>query len=466
MILSNAVFNQRHQTEPKFWSGKDLVTTNVATTIELFPASRIAYTEKVINIALQSSDNWPRQQEALYTFYLPEGAVVTSASLWVDGEERPSYITTRNKAATAYRRIVGREKRDPLLIHWQEGNRVTVRVFPVGQKLPRQFKIGITSPLKEKEGQLTYQNPDFDGPYWELAEEQTRIIGAGDHLSFLSKLAFEKEGDDWTYEGIYQSEWNLHMEAPLLSTDVFSYGEQHFQLIPYQPTTTFFKAEKVYLDINKSWSKKEFNQIWQQLKDRKVFAHLDYPIPITESNKDHIFKKLHQNNFSLFPFHLISTPSTSLVITKSETLTLSSFLQQDIFINDIESDQLLLLPNMGIGIEKVQQAATSTTAPDHLMRLYTYNDLMRKIGRNYFKKEKLEDALITQAEQAFVVSPVSSLIVLETQADYDRFDIKKSKDSLKNASIKNSGSVPEPGEWLLIILSLLVGLFLWWKLYG
>ena len=521
--LLNAVFNQRHQTEPKFWSGKDLVTTNVATTIELFPASRIAYTEKVINIALQSSDNWPRQQEALYTFYLPEGAVVTSASLWVDGEERPSYITTRNKAATAYRRIVGREKRDPLLIHWQEGNRVTVRVFPVGQKLPRQFKIGITSPLKEKEGQLTYQNPDFDGPYWELAEEQTRIIGAGDHLSFLSKLAFEKEGDDWTYEGIYQSEWNLHMEAPLLSTDVFSYGEQHFQLIPYQPTTTFFKAEKVYLDINKSWSKKEFNQIWQQLKDRKVFAHIDYPIPITESNKDHIFKKLHQNNFSLFPFHLLSTPSTSLVITKNETLTpvlndlkdtnfanklnafflntpapvkvldigttpslylkslkelrrihyykgdmeiLSSFLQQDLFINDIESDQLLLLPNMGIGIEKVQQAATSTTAPDHLMRLYTYNDLMRKIGRNYFKKEKLEDTLITQAEQAFVVSPVSSLIVLETQADYDRFDIKKSKDSLKNASIKNSGSVPEPGEWLLIILSLLVGLFLWWKLYG
>ena len=121
---------------------------------------------------------------------------------------------------------------------------------------------------------------------------------------------------------------------------------------------------------------------------------------------------------------------------------------------------------MGIGIEKVQQATTSTTAPDHLMRLYTYNDLMRKIGRNYFKKEKLEDAIVAQAEQAFVVSPVSSLIVLETQADYDRFDIKKSKDSLKNASIKNSGSVPEPGEWLLIILSLFVGLFLWWKLYG
>jgi len=85
--LLNAVFNQRHQTEPKLWSGKDLETTNVATTIEIFPASRIAYTEKVINIALNNIETWPRQQEALYTFYLPEGSVVTSAALWVEGEE-------------------------------------------------------------------------------------------------------------------------------------------------------------------------------------------------------------------------------------------------------------------------------------------------------------------------------------------------------------------------------------------
>jgi len=98
------------------------------------------------------------------------------------------------------------------------------------------------------------------------------------------------------------------------------------------------------------------------------------------------------------------------------------------------------------------------------MRLFTYNDLMKKIGRNYFKKEKLADALVAQAERGFVVSPVSSLLVLETQADYDRFDIKRSKNSLKNASIKNSGSVPEPREWLLIILSLVVAFTLWRKI--
>ena len=119
---------------------------------------------------------------------------------------------------------------------------------------------------------------------------------------------------------------------------------------------------------------------------------------------------------------------------------------------------------MGIQIQKVAQSANTSTAPDHLMRLFTYNNLMRKIGKDYFNTKKLGNQLIAQAEQAHVVTPVSSLIVLETQADYDRFDIKASKDGLKNASIKNAGAVPEPHEWLLIILSLLVMSYFYWKL--
>ena len=49
----------------------------------------------------------------------------------------------------------------------------------------------------------------------------------------------------------------------------------------------------------------------------------------------------------------------------------------------------------------------------------------------------------------------ASLIVLETQADYERFDIRKSQDSLGNASMTASGAVPEPEEWALIILAVL-----------
>jgi hypothetical protein len=71
----------------------------------------------------------------------------------------------------------------------------------------------------------------------------------------------------------------------------------------------------------------------------------------------------------------------------------------------------------------------------------------------------LVDSLITEAARANVVTPISSLVVLETQADYQRFNIKKPIDSLENAALKKSGAVPEPHEWALAVL--LIGLIVY-----
>ena len=91
-----------------------------------------------------------------------------------------------------------------------------------------------------------------------------------------------------------------------------------------------------------------------------------------------------------------------------------------------------------------------------MLRLFAYNHLLQQIGPRYFCKDFLEEELIAEASEANIVSPVSSLIVLERQSDYERFDIQKSKDSLGNASMNGSGSVPEPEEWALIILAILI----------
>lgn len=114
-------------------------------------------------------------------------------------------------------------------------------------------------------------------------------------------------------------------------------------------------------------------------------------------------------------------------------------------------------------------------APDHIFRLFAYNDLLRKIGRQYFDREALEEQWLRQAEEAFVVSPISSLIVLETDRDYDRFDIDENENSLNNVQgpkkvvkntqnfgklIGNSGATPEPHEWVLIVI---VGMVALWQ---
>ncbi|MCF0073525.1 hypothetical protein LZD49_23805 [Dyadobacter sp. CY261] len=64
--------------------------------------------------------------------------------------------------------------------------------------------------------------------------------------------------------------------------------------------------------------------------------------------------------------------------------------------------------------------------------------------------------LVGEAEAAHIVTPVSSMVVLESQRDYDRFDIRKSKNSLDNATLKRFGAVPEPHEWILIGLFVLI----------
>ena len=123
-------------------------------------------------------------------------------------------------------------------------------------------------------------------------------------------------------------------------------------------------------------------------------------------------------------------------------------------------------------------------APDHVFRLFAYNKILASVGRNFYKPEPIEteennadsskkqsdsvkkqaklpkkeadfdlDAAVALADKAHIVTPVSSLIVLETQADYDRFNIKKSKNALGNATLNNAGAAPEPHEWLLILLA-------------
>ena len=64
--------------------------------------------------------------------------------------------------------------------------------------------------------------------------------------------------------------------------------------------------------------------------------------------------------------------------------------------------------------------------------------------------------LINTATKAYIVTPLSSLVVLESAHDYKRFDIKEDLNSLQNASLKSHGAVPEPHEWALFIIAVLL----------
>jgi XrtN system VIT domain protein len=89
------------------------------------------------------------------------------------------------------------------------------------------------------------------------------------------------------------------------------------------------------------------------------------------------------------------------------------------------------------------------------MRLFAYNHIMSQLKSTLSDNASQDTTLVSEAEKAYIVTPVSSLVVLESQKDYDRFDIKKSRHTLDDATMKSNGAVPEPGEWALIIVAVL-----------
>ncbi|MEN8121875.1 MAG: XrtN system VIT domain-containing protein [Bacteroidota bacterium] len=505
-------YDARHLTYRKLWSAKDLSTTSVLNNIRVFPDYRLAYIEKTISIRNNSRSQWS-QQEALYTFKLPEGSVASSLSLWIDGKEEKSRLTTKQKADSAYTTIVGRERRDPALLHWQEGNTITVTVFPCTVKEERIFKIGFTIPLQKKDNQLILNKIAFEGPDFSKAKETSVVIFVDTNkqsFQLPNGFAYEEEGK-YSYSGNYNEDMVITCNLPALSAKSFSFNNKSYSMKEMSRQKAKFNPGDIYLDVNKSWTEAEFNKVYATYKNKHIFVYYDKLIKLDGKNKNLWFRKLNKFNFSLFPFGEIKNVQNSLVISKSTgkspnlgdikktefAINLKKFLagtnkkirifnignglspylktlkefgvfemykgnieglntiseQKEFFIyKKSENSVALEVSNCEIIMNETNSVSK---APDHLMRLFAYNKILEQTGKNYFdKKFSYPDTLINIANEAYVVSPVSSLIVLETLKDYERFDIDKNKKSLLNASTKSSGAVPEPHEWALIILTL------------
>ena len=512
--VMEATFDIRHLTESRLWTGKDLISKTVTSNIRIYPNERLAYTEKIITIANNSKSTWRNQQEAIYSFYLPEGATVSSLSLWINGVEEKGYLTTKGKAQNAYNTIVGVEQHDPSVVHWQEGNRVSVRVFPCTTDEPRQFKIGITSPLKLIDDRLSYENIYFKGPDASNAKEIIQL-NYTDKVDDLEQMSYLKKSDINTYKArhTYKPNWSISFKATSIKPNKFVLNHNKYSISEahIQKTNKIFSS--FYIDVNKNWTSEEFHEIIEVLKDKKAFVFTDKLTTVNERNADDIYEALKQNSFSIFPFYTIPTTEDALIITKSNGLspnlnelkeskfynktiekiiaqkklsvidignevtpylkTLSEFrainlqkkttdetvklIQSNTFTSNPETDNSVYIPSAKIIITAENTEDTTSTASNHLFRLYAYNTILKQLNTDYYISDSITDASISLAAQANVVTPISSLIVLEKQEDYERFDIKKNKDSIGNASMHSDGSVPEPHEWALIIaLSLFI----------
>jgi XrtN system VIT domain protein len=511
-----------HETEERLWSGENLSVDKIITQTKIYSASRIAYTEKILTIKNNGNrSNW-NTNEGIFTFYLPEGAAVTSLSLWINDKEEKGVLTTKSKALKAYKTIVGVEQRDPSIVQWKEGNMVILRVFPCNAFYNRIVKIGFTSPLtfNPATNELEYQNIHFKGPSINNTIEDITIEFDQQIKNINSDLAFTMADKNTKakYSGAYSPDWKLNILAPKFTPSAFSFKNKTYQLEQYQPIIEACSFSDVYLDIDKSWEKQEVLNIINWSKGKTVWVWENGFKKINATNIDNIYKKLSSYTFGCIPVFQIKNPETALLIAKGDINTptlaefkslkiyqkpekfnltipiktvflgnkptnylkaldelriiqlvnsdwdsLKDFLQKNQFQKYIENEQTFLLKNAQLIIKETNSTDKNKNKTDHLLCLFAYNKLMSKIGRTYFENKNYEQELIDIAALGNVVSPISSLIVLETAEDYKRFDINKNNNGLENASFNNSGAVPEPHEWALIIIAILISTYLIFK---
>lgn len=508
VLLSN--HKVQHQREEKLWDGDDLKTHSIKTTVDLFPQYRMAYTEKTFQIKnTRKNRRWGNQQEAIYQFHLAEGTVVTSLSLWVNGIEEKAILTTKEKAEEAYKTIVGRERRDPSLVTWREGNIVSVRVFPCTPELMRQVKIGFTAPLRLNDDKLFYESVDFEGPSAKHAQEKITITSSSPITSTSLDLA--TQNDQHLYYGDYIQDWNVSMNNVAISPTPFTFNNQSYTVKKAPKTEENTVIKEAFIDLTNKWTKEELLQVIRNGKIKYYGFVNNKKLEITAKNVNSIVSECLDIQFGLFPFHKLKDHKNSIVITKggdysiklhqlknsnfydqlkewksSSTIKvflinnqltpyqkalhelrsfqlmtgnmkqLQELLYSEKFRHITEDENTIAIHQADIIIQK-ESATTSNSenVPDHIMRLYAYNSILRDISKSYFSEDYITDNLIKRAKEAYVVSPISSLIVLETQQDYDRFDIEDTENSLKNAS--SSGAAPEPHEWALIMI-VMIGL--------
>lgn len=103
----------------------------------------LAYTEWTIEIANAAAV----QNEGRFTLAMPEGAVASRATLWVNGEPREASVAGRAEVRAAYSKVVN-ARRDPLLVTTNGAGRLLVQAFPILPGERMKFRVGYTAPLK------------------------------------------------------------------------------------------------------------------------------------------------------------------------------------------------------------------------------------------------------------------------------------------------------------------------------
>ena len=109
-----------------------------------------------VDQVFRNPNNWP--VEGTYTFPLPEGAAVSSFSLWIDDEPVKGELLSAEQARRKYQEIVS-SLRDPALLEYVGRGAVQAHIFPIPAGGERRIELEYTQALAAENGLVRYVYP-------------------------------------------------------------------------------------------------------------------------------------------------------------------------------------------------------------------------------------------------------------------------------------------------------------------
>lgn len=125
-----------------------------------------------VDQAFRNDNDWT--VEGTYIFPLPEGAAVTSFTLWIDGKPVQGKVLTREEARQIYEEIIFKLK-DPALLEYVDRGAVQASLFPIEPGQTRQIELEYTQVLEADHGLIRYRYPLNTEKFSAQPLEQVRI---------------------------------------------------------------------------------------------------------------------------------------------------------------------------------------------------------------------------------------------------------------------------------------------------
>jgi XrtN system VIT domain protein len=141
-------------------------------------------------------------------------------------------------------------------------------------------------------------------------------------------------------------------------------------------------------------------------------------------------------------------------------------IQKRQFIRLVTADNLINVEPAEIAIQQSEKTDLSlNNGSSHIYRMYAFGKVLEeqvKIQSN----STAVNQYVELAKDANIVTPISSLIILETEADYANNGIEKNVDTLGNSTINDDGTAaasPLPNQWIIVLLGLVLAFFYYRK---